>query len=46
MEIVLPKYGEGLDFSKVTKRLLGKNVIPIGRHHDNTMLCTIVYEVE
>ena len=46
MEIVLPRDGEGPEFSKVTKFMRYENSIPIVRHHDNPILDTTVYEVE
>ena len=46
MDKSLPIYGEGPEFSKVTKFMRYENSIPIVRHHDNPILDTIVYEVE
>ena len=46
MDIALPRYGEGPKFSKVTKFMRGKNVIPIGRSHENLILDTRFYNVE
>ena len=45
-EIALPRYIECPEFYKSTKILQDANGIPIGRHHANYMLDTIVYEVE
>ena len=46
IEIALPIYGEGTEFSKVKKPLRDENGIPIGRQHDNPILDTRAYEVE
>ena len=46
MEIALSIDGEGPNFAKLTKLLRDANGIPIGRHHENPMLDTRVYEVE
>ena len=46
MEIAFPRDGEGPEFNKVKKRLRDANGIPIGRHHDNPMLDTRVYEFQ
>ena len=45
VEISLPIHGQGPKFAKVTKHHWKKS-ITIGRYHDNTMLYTIIYEVE
>ena len=46
MKILLPRDGEGTELFKVTKYLRDENVIPIGRHNENPMFYTRVYEVE
>ena len=46
MDKSLPIYGEGPEFSKVTKCLRDAKGIPIGSQHGNPMLDTIVYDVE
>ena len=46
MDIALPKYGEGPDFDKVTKRLRDANGIPIGRKNENSKMDTRIYEFE
>ena len=42
MELVIPRDGDGPDFSKVMKRLRDKDGIPIGISHNNTILDTIM----
>ena len=46
MYIALSRDGEGTKFDKATKRLQDVNEIPIGRHHENPILDTRVYELE
>ena len=46
LELALPRYGEGPEFAKVTKRLRDANGIPIGTANDNPILYTCLYEVE
>ena len=45
MDLLIPRYGDGPDFAKVTKRLRYKYGLPIGRSHNNPILGTIMYEV-
>ena len=46
MELAPPKDGESAQFGKFTKRLRDANGLPIVVAHDNSMLDTIIYEVE
>ena len=46
MEIALPRNGEGLEFTKVTKRLRDVNGIPISTANNNPILDTCLYEIE
>ena len=46
MELVIPRDGDGPNFSKVTNRLRDKDRLPICRAHNNSILDTIMYEVE
>ena len=46
MEIALPRDVEGPKFSKLIKRMLYENVIPIGRQHDDPIIDTRVYGVD
>ena len=46
MKLALPKDGESVLFTKVTKRLRDANGLPIGVAHDNPMLDTRIYEIE
>ena len=46
MEFVIPRYGDGPDFAKVTMRLRDKDGLPIGRSNNNPILDTRMYEVE
>ena len=46
MELAIPRYGDGPDFSKVTKRLRDKDGLTIDRSHNNPILDTRMYEVE
>ena len=46
MEPDLLNNAESNQFEKVTKRLIDANGIPIGVAHDNTLLDTIIYDVE
>ena len=42
MELDIQRYGDGLDFTKVTKCLRDKDGLPIGRAHNNPILDTII----
>ena len=46
MELAVPRYGEGSDFARVTKRLREKGGPPISRAQNNPILYTRMYEVE
>ena len=46
MELGIPRYGDGPDFSKETKLLRDKDGLPIGRAQNNPILCIRMYEVE
>ena len=46
LELVIPRYGDGPDFAKLTNCLRGKDGLPIGRSHNNPILDTRIYEVE
>ena len=46
IELEIPRYGDGTEFSKVKKRLRYKDGLPIGRAHNNPILDTRMYEVE
>ena len=46
MELAIPRDGDGPDFAKMTKRLRDKDMLTIGRAHNNPILDTRMYEVE
>ena len=46
MELALPRSGGEVEFSRVTKRLLDKDGLPIGTANDNPILDSRMYEVE
>ena len=46
MDLEIPRYGDGPDFSKLTKYLRDKDGLPIGRSHNNPILDKQMYEVE
>ena len=46
MELAIPRDGDGPDFAKMTKRLRDKDMLTIGRSHNNPILDTRMYEVE
>ena len=46
MELALPRDGENTEFFKITKHLRDEIVIILDKHHDNTLLDTLVYEFE
>ena len=46
MELDIPRHGDWLDFTKVTKYLRYKDGLPIGRAHNDPILDKRIYEVE
>ena len=46
MELAIPRYGDGPEFSKVTARLRDKDELTIGRAYNNPILDKKMYEVE
>ena len=46
MEVAISQDTEGPDFARVTKRRKDANGLPIGASNENTILDTIMYEVE
>ena len=46
IHLEIPRDEEGPDFAKVTKCLRGKDGLPIGIAHNNSILNTRIYEVE
>ena len=45
MELEIPRDGDGPEFSKVTKSLRDKDVLPIRRFHNKSILDTRIYKV-
>jgi hypothetical protein len=46
MKLAIPRDGDGPEFATVTKRLMDKDGLPIGKTNNNPILDTRMYEVE